>query len=94
MQYKKNQEYTIKQLEPIIRIAELNRELGLKLLLIKERAEQNKKDMESLLSLARQLSNLKHQFHDDFKEIENLTKAEKEYINRLFRNKYIQGVRI
>lgn len=87
----KETQVNINELQSLFRIVELNREIGLRLVAIRDNSKKTKEDLEEVLKLSQALAQLKGHFHNspDVQALDSLTKEEKKKLGAMLRAKHI-----
>lgn len=86
----------VKDIEPILQIVELNREIAVELQLFKEATEARLKHLNSITNKAEKLAYLRRKFKKDYGNIESVLKGldiseqDKKIINNLLIKRHIK----
>ena len=86
----KSSTINIKDLDKVLKIAELQRDLVVRMHIYKEQQELQLKRLQNIRDVAEQLSSYKNQVNkDNYKELKTLTEEEIKEIKKLLKDRYL-----
>ncbi len=80
----------LKDLDNILKMVELQRDITVRLHLIKKRSEQNNEELKKVTGLAGILVNLKNKYKKEFKQLNNLDENVIKEINKLLKDRHLK----